>query len=270
MIQEGVLKRVADGWYSFHDWLPYVPFRNIPRGSTPRKDDPQNLNPRPTSEFGAPRVDIIDSSGEPVIDVNSASKGLPVEHKWHKEWKPRLQHVMRSVAVLLHLAAKAKQCVFFITDDMKVMFNQLKLAPESYWYSATLFRNPECGEAAWAAEYVLPFGAQAASNICQAWAHAIMKLVRDLFDKMEAANPDEDPFVTQWVVDRKELGVLTGNVEHRLAVAECYTDDSFAAIIGVARTIRYTPTWMPGDMVGSNHADWSWACDGQCPEKAAR
>ena len=106
-----------------------------------------------------------------------------------------------------------------------------------------LFRNPEGGEAAWAAEYVLPFGAQAASNVCQAWAHAIMKLVRDLFDEMEAANPDEDPFVTQWVVDRKELGVRTGNVEHRLAVAECYTDDSFAAIIGVARTIRYMRAW---------------------------
>ena len=62
-IQAEVKELVSHGWYSLHESLPFVPFRNIPRGSIPKA----NGEMRPTSEAGAPRKPKTDRMGKPVV-----------------------------------------------------------------------------------------------------------------------------------------------------------------------------------------------------------
>jgi hypothetical protein len=75
-IQEECESLVDKGWYSLHHMLPYLPFGNIPRGSTPKADGTH----RPTSETGAPRKPKRDTEGVPVVPQNVAIK--------EKEWLP--------------------------------------------------------------------------------------------------------------------------------------------------------------------------------------
>ena len=78
-IRDEVFGLVKEGWYSLHTLLPFVPFRNIPRGSTPKTSG----EPRPTSEAGAPLKRKRDSSGVEVVSRNAAIK----QAVWHKERK---------------------------------------------------------------------------------------------------------------------------------------------------------------------------------------
>ena len=182
MIQEECEGLVDRGWYSLHNLLPYVPFRNIPRGSTPKADGTH----RPTSETGAPRKLVVDTAGVPVVPQNVAIK----QAEWHPEWKPTIAAFLQALAILLHVstlaaAASVSMPIFFFSDDESKCFNQLFLAPEQWHKAVTLLQHQ--GAPRWAAEYIMPFGVQCASNIAQGWAHLLMHLVRHVMDAMEAA-----------------------------------------------------------------------------------
>ena len=231
-IQTEVEKYVEHGWYSLHRLLPYVPFRNIPRGSTPKATG----EARPTSEAGAPRKPKRDREGNPVVPQNEAIK----QAVWHKEWKPSVAMMMEALCVLVAIAQCAGEPIFFFSDDMAKCFNQLRLRPEQYW-AANTFLSTSGGQALWAAEYVVPFGIQCASNVAQAWAHLITHLVRSTMDAMERASKESSATVVGIVGARWR--------EHRdarqcrLYFSEQFTDDSAAAVVGVDRTIRYLMSW---------------------------
>ncbi len=95
-IQDEMHELADKGWYSFHNELPFVPFRNIPRGSTPKTDGTH----RPTSELGAPRHPVFDRAGKEVVPHN-VSIGL---NKWEKEVKPTMGQFMQALSVLLVMA----------------------------------------------------------------------------------------------------------------------------------------------------------------------
>ena len=76
-IQAEVKERVSQVRCSLHKLLPCVPFRNIPRGPTPKA----NGEARPTSEAGAPGKPTRDRMGNPVVPQNDAIK----QTDWHKE-----------------------------------------------------------------------------------------------------------------------------------------------------------------------------------------
>ena len=125
LIQKEVMEYAEKGWYSIHDFLPFLPIRNIPRGSTPRTGDASR--PRPTSDGGAPRNPVADSVGNPVIPLNVASKGDKDEQKWTPEIKPRVREMMVAIALFRYLAFHTGERVLIMTDDEKVCFNQVRL-----------------------------------------------------------------------------------------------------------------------------------------------
>ena len=124
LIQKEVMEYAEKGWYSIHDFLPFLPMRNIPRGSTPRTGDA--ARPRPTSDGGAPRNPVADSVGAPVIPLNVASKGDKDEQKWTPEIKPRVREMMVAIALFRYLAFHTGERVLIMTDDEKVCFNQVR------------------------------------------------------------------------------------------------------------------------------------------------
>lgn len=125
LIQKEMLEYAEKGWYSIHDFLPFLPMRNIPRGSTPRPGDA--TRPRPTSDGGAPRNPVVDSVDAPVIPLNVASKGDKDELKWAPEIKPRVREMMVAIALFRYLAFHTGEQVLIMTDDEKVCFNQVSL-----------------------------------------------------------------------------------------------------------------------------------------------
>ena len=66
------------------------------------------------------------------------------------------------------MAWLASEPIFFFSDDLAKMFNQLRLAPEQWWKAIRLLKDWNAKRALWCAEYVMPFGVQCASNIAQA------------------------------------------------------------------------------------------------------
>ena len=128
LIQKKVVEFTKIGWYSIHDYLPFLPMRNIPRGSTPRPGDA--LRPRPTPDGVAPRNPVNDLTGAPIVPLNVASKGAADGCKWVLEVKPRIREVMTAIAMFRYLAFHTKQQVFIMTDDEKICFNQFALSTE--------------------------------------------------------------------------------------------------------------------------------------------
>ena len=235
LIQKEVVEYTKSGWYSIHDFLPFLPMRNIPRGSTPRPGDA--ARPRPTSDGGAPRNPVFDSTGVPVVPLNVSSKGEADEHKWVPEVKPRIREIMTAIALFRYLAFHTKQQVLIMTDDEKVCFNQFALSPEELWKSNTLFRDERTNKPMWASERVMPFGIFPASGIAQRKAYAQMALVWIEFDRLEES-VELCGFLSRWKAQREELGLST-----RLAFGRQYTDDVCVVVLGTARMVRFLRAW---------------------------
>ena len=237
MIQAGCEQLVDKGWYSLHHNLPYIPDKNICRGSTPKDDGTH----KPTAENGAPRKSVSDTSGAPVVSQNEAIK----QAEWHKEWKPTTPASLQALAILMHvsaLATAAGSClpIFFFSDDGAKFFNQIFLAPEQWHKAMTLLQ--QVGLAVWAAEYIAPFGVQCASNIAQgrASAHLIMRLVRDTMDAMEASAKLQ-PVEVNWIKARG--ATFQDASQSRLYYAKMFTDDMGSAVVGEDRCVRYLLSW---------------------------
>ena len=113
--QSEVETLVDEGWYSLHASMPYVPFRNIPRGSTPKA----NGDARPTSEAGTPRRMKRDRLGRRVVPQNESIKAA----QWLKEWKPTVAMLMQAMCVMMAAAQSSDEPLFFFSDDMPKCFN---------------------------------------------------------------------------------------------------------------------------------------------------
>ena len=97
------------------------------------------------------------------------------------------------------------------------------------------------GSARWVSERVLPFGVACASTIAQSWGHVVMTIVRGVMDTMEAACGGQSDAERSWHAAR--AGHFSDKKQCRLYYADLYTDDAAAAIIGVARTVRFLVAW---------------------------
>jgi hypothetical protein len=74
-LKSEVDKYANKGWYGIFSHSPFLPFRAVPKGSTPRKLEPDR--PRPITEAGAPRKKLLDSDGIEVISINETTGGKP-------------------------------------------------------------------------------------------------------------------------------------------------------------------------------------------------
>jgi len=231
-IQLEMQELAVKGWYSFHNELPFVPFRNIPRGATLKSDGSH----RPTSELGAPRSAVYDSAGREVVPQNVA---IGLNH-WEKEVKPTMGQFMQALSVILVMAKLSEEPVFFFSDDMHKMFNQLRLAPEQLWTSNS-FMVSEDAEPKWASEKVMPFGVKCGSYIAQGWANLVLFLVRKTMDEMEAASKEDNNLLADMLSARKAKWAKQEQVGAYYTVM--FTDDSATALIGISRVIRYLCAW---------------------------
>jgi hypothetical protein len=57
-----------------------------------------------------------------------------------------------ALAILLHVAYMTAQPIFFFSDGLAKMFNQLRLAPEQYWKAIRLLKEWGAKKAVWCAE----------------------------------------------------------------------------------------------------------------------
>ena len=161
-----------------------------------------------------------------------AARGLPASPhaelgarrtKWPKELKPRLNDVMRDMAVLRRAAHVLGEPIYVFGDDVKDYFNQLAMAPSELWKLGVVFlRQGEslepppryaagAGDARliFVSEKRLGFGTHGASNLCQRWANAKLDLYRDEMDEAESQETPT-PAAERWRAARVKAQHATG------------------------------------------------------------
>ena len=247
-LQAEVEKYASAGWYGLFSHPPFLPFRAVPKGSTPRKLEPER--PRPTTEAGAPRKALVDTEGVPVVSINEASSGLTPEsviesgeqprvratEAWPKENKPTVGDVLQAMAFLLAVGAMLGETLFAAADDFKNFFNQLRCSPETFWYCGMMLSQGS--EAIFCSEYIMTFGLRPASNIAQRFADAILAIWRDRMAKEEKSALQE---LADGCTRFAEL--LKNCPSLALAVGFIYTDDPIFIVLGHQRMARALRIW---------------------------
>ena len=140
-----VEKYTEAGWYGLFSHPHFLPFRAVPKGSVPRKLEPDRA--RPTTEAGAPRQLLLDTAERRVISLNEVSSGMtsqlqsvaelgvdnspPPQAKpqWPKEHKPTVADVLTCVTLLTAVGQFLSEPLYTAADDFRNFFNQLRLAP---------------------------------------------------------------------------------------------------------------------------------------------
>jgi hypothetical protein len=249
-LQQEVDKYANEGWYGLFSWPPFLPFRAVPKGSVPRKLEPDR--PRPTTEAGAPRQPLWDTSGDPVLSLNEASSGvtpasvlpdgtrepdLIKPNVWPKENKPTVAHALVALVVLKVISSLIGSPVFAAADDFKNFFNQMKLRPSEYFKCGMMLS--EGSSAKFTVEYVMTFGLRPASNIAQRWADSLLEIWRTKMDALEQAEirdlQERFPPFNDWC---KAQGGLI-----RLTAALIYTDDVLIMACGPERMALALRVW---------------------------
>ena len=108
-----------------------------------------------------------------------------------------------------------------------------------HWRSMLGIEGEDLG--CFVSELRLGFGASAASNVCQRFAHALAEIFRAAFDK-------EDETFLQSETNEKRCAYLhqrrhLGPNQCRLYEISIYTDDPFFACVGIDRLVRALQLW---------------------------
>ena len=253
---EEELKRLAsDDYYGLFQHLPFLPRRLEPLGAVPR-----NLGPwRRIMDAGAPRKWVFDSAGWSVVPLNEAAKGVESIHRddphpalpvyevgrWPPEVKPHLADYDHDASVLKYPSCTSGEQLVCFNDDISSYFHSFALAPQELWKVCCLYL-PLCADHAvhtFAAEYVLAMGIFHASNIAQRVSHAIVCLVNQHMEQLEAQHPETNPELVSWLRSRRALNVDNRQPQDRLWALGMYTDDSHGTILGIPRAIRLLRSW---------------------------
>jgi len=88
---------------------------------------------------------------------------------------------------------------------------------------------------------MMGFGMYPSSGIAQRFSHALLWITLQRFDASEGAllDAEMDPLRVQYLQDRAALGPN----QRVLWDADCYTDDTYIAVVGAARAARMLMTW---------------------------
>jgi hypothetical protein len=252
-----VHKYKQKGWYGLFEHPPFLPFRLVPKGSVPRKLEPDR--PRPTTEATAPRKPLWDTGGIPVISSNHASSGRPPEQlagiagsvplasvtKWPPENKPAIADALITLVVLSHIGRLLGLPLFLAADDFKNFFNQLKTAPEQWWKCCMVVS--ELSKPFFASEYMMTFGVSPASNIAQRFADSILWIFRRRMVVADAPFLEQEareyPQLRAWLEDRLLLLGCDPALQCQLYAALIYTDDPLFMVLGAARMARALAVW---------------------------
>jgi len=138
--QKEIIRLHGLGYHDLHNCLPFLPIRDVPQGSTPRKHEVGR--DRRTSDGGFPRKTACDYAGICAVSLNEAI-GLHSVHpapdgdqpKWKvPEVKPRIEDKAWDDSILLNACLVIfKEPLNGFTDNFADYFNQIPLAPAYYW-----------------------------------------------------------------------------------------------------------------------------------------
>ena len=278
-VEKELLRLNGLGFNEFFASFPFVPWCALPNGATARRLEDRM---RRTTECGAPRNFLADSSNDEVVPLNRrigakdivpdaatryqfprlptttghltyssaahahASSKPYKDTRWPKEVKPRVEDFLHDLCVLKHAASQLGEDVFVFTADAKDYFNQLKLAPWCWPHVGLLWTS--LGDArsdyTCVAEYSLGFGFSCASNIAQRLSYGILDIFRRHFDLADSPYLDADRRkAPRYFQSRDAVSALTGRNESRLAAAHMYTDDPIFVVVGAERAKRLLTVW---------------------------
>jgi hypothetical protein len=271
-----------EDWYRFFDHMPFWPMYLNGQGAACRK---LSTRYRRTTECGGPRKPTFDETGLAAISINDASvtAHFPAWFASHAhepawiEWltakrlldpanrnvptpqpaeiKPTITDVMQDLSVLLAAARLLDEPVYIFGDDARDHFNQLAISSEDWNKMGVVFLHdtdhlaPSTTRSRifFVSERRLGFGAKVSSNYAQRFSEAVLMMLREDFDALEAAQPfDDRPSAHRWRAERADAARQAGsplNIQLRLYCAHMYTDDAILAVVGVDRALRLLSTW---------------------------
>ena len=202
--QKEIIRLHGLGYQDLHNCLPFLPIRDVPQGSTPRKHEIGR--DRRTSDGGYPRKAACDKTGLCAVSLNDAIGLHSAIHtpagdqpKWKApEVKPRIEDKAWDDSILLNAALLVfKEPLNGFTDDFADYFNQIPLAPAYYWTScfSWWFGDSFLGDQSlqgflstptppltYVAEKRLGFGGSLSSNVAQRVSEAVVADFRQQMD----------------------------------------------------------------------------------------
>ena len=240
------------GWYERSNFIPFAPWRAAPRGAVPRADGGP---PRGIVDEGAPRKPLVTDSkfSEPVVPLNDACRdnaGYPAdEPKWHPEVKPSFEDLMRSAAVLRHVADKAGLPIFAFAFDFKYFFHQLAIAQADVWQMGSVL--PDHDESGGAtdtvsamSELAMAMGFTASSQIAQRLANAtIQAFCKELERRERERLGTESEATRKWSGQRAHIPADEYGSQSRLFECLMYCDDPVFLVCGVELAVRALTLW---------------------------
>lgn len=226
-VENEIIRKTDLKYFGLHRTLPFLPMRDVPQGSTPRKYEANR--DRGISDGGFPRKHATDKAGIEAISLNAAiglkkllgdtsqvndlydsetrdsdpdeSTAPYFRFKWEApEIKPQVQDKAWDDYVLRHAALLVfHEPLNGWTDDFADYFNQIPLAPSEYWTSCFSWwfdndsRNLYGFDSAltmpltYVSELRLGFGVSLSPNVAQRFAEAVVAVFRRRFDEQELA-----------------------------------------------------------------------------------
>ena len=220
-----ILRLAELGYHDLHQLFPYLPLRDVPQGSAPRKHEVGR--DRRTSDGGFPRKSACDRTGTCAVSLNDAiglhsftaseaasdstheDDDAPddvfdearTSPKWNApEVKPRIEDKAWDDSILLHAGHTVfKEPINGFTDDFADYFNQIPLAPAYYWtacfswwmdddasdYTLKGFQDTPTPPITYVAEKRLGFGVSLSSNVAQRFSESVVADFRSRFDAQE-------------------------------------------------------------------------------------
>jgi hypothetical protein len=249
------VRRLSDvggqAWFELFSSMPYLPIRAIPHGATPRKLEPDRW--RSTTDAGAPRRLLLDSTGTAVPSLNEWSKRF--DHP--KECKDAPCDFGLDGTILHSIADPLGLPVLSFDDDVKDYYHHLPLSSEVWWYSTLLtlavpsdpveLRGsvstattqhvereavPPREPLLFAAEYVLGFGHFIASNVAQRLSILIVHLLELEVKERDCMSLalDSEGKALAWLQARRDA---LGSEHARLHTTKMYTDDEASMVVGI-------------------------------------
>ena len=142
--------------------------------------------------------------------LEEAGREVPSVHP--HEFKPTLTQVMNDLAILLAASRLLDEPIYVFGDDAKDYFNQLAIASEDWWKLGVVFLAPKApGDLPAPGRNRIFFVserrlAKLSSNVAQRFSEALLFLLREDMDALEAQQPlDMRPSAQQWREARSKI-----------------------------------------------------------------
>ena len=263
-------KLKAAGYYQWFASMPFCPCRFHGQGARPKGDGWRRI-----ASGSCPYDPVLDGDGNYAYSLNAEAKHPPTtaplspgrrwrkaglvvllallctgvtttipdlfrrRKRFRKERKPRFADAMHDTVVLRAVGEQVGEAVYYLMDDFKHFFYQIRLASRCLWYTGMVMLDPATHLLVFIAELGLAMGYTPCSNIAQMVGDAILYI----FDKLMLAVEAGVVLSAALQHIMRQRAARHGERHGRPWVARIFTDDVHATILGAARYVRAVKVW---------------------------